>query len=83
MTTIGTSHAKARGVRTNTDTPLGKMIVDRGFLVVEVTRATGIYPRTMTDYIAQRKRPHVEHLIKLCEFLECDPEEILPVETED
>lgn len=78
---IGTSHAKSRGVRTTPDTPLGAMIQARGVLVIDVVRATGIHPRTMTEYIAERKRPHVQHLISLCVYLDCDPDQILRVET--
>lgn len=61
----------------NSSSPLGRMIKDAGLRVKDVSWGTGIYDRTLSDYLAERKEISDGHLVTLCDFFDCEPEEIL------
>jgi hypothetical protein len=60
----------------NTETPLGRIMWDRGFRVFEVAHATGINARTLTEYLAGRKPLKGSHLSLVADFLDVHPEDL-------
>ncbi len=80
---MATTYSNARRLSTTakgrpipTHTKLGDKIVELNLKVADVSAHTGIYTRTMTEYIAGRKALLPKHLVALARFLECDPEDI-------
>lgn len=43
-----------------THQPLGRIMAEQGWTAAELAAATGIYPRTLTEYLAGRK-PFLDH----------------------
>lgn len=68
------NHRPAGGRPFNQSTNLGKIIDHRGYTVIEVASGSGVYPRTMSDYLADRKPISLEHRAKLAAFLKVDPD---------
>lgn len=60
-----------------THTKLGALMYERGLWASTVCRATGIYPRTMTEYLAGRKQPSRGNHIKLCEYFDVPIEDLV------
>lgn len=58
-------------------TRLGRMILKRGVTAGAVCAATGIYPRTMTEYLAGRKTPLPSTYLLLADALECQVDELM------
>jgi len=58
-------------------TKLGRLMYGRGLRSIDVTIGTGISPRTMTEYLAGRKRPTSQNLVRLTTFLRVEPKVIL------
>jgi DNA-binding Xre family transcriptional regulator len=69
-----------RGRPINLDTKLGRYITTHNFVSYEVANAGGFSPRLMTEYLAGRRVIKVDHLVKLCQFLRCEPEDIVDEE---
>lgn len=59
-----------------TDTPLGARMLEAGMNVTEVSQATGIYGRTLTEYLSGRKQVQDHHLILLADALDVPVAEI-------
>lgn len=57
-------------------TTLGKLMHHKGLTVKAVEHGTGIYNRTLTEYLAGRKTPIASHRRALAAFLEL-PEAVL------
>lgn len=58
-------------------TKLGRLMYERGLRAIDMTVGADIYPRTMTEYLAGRKRPSSRSLVRLTTFLKVKPEAIL------
>lgn len=78
ITRVSDSRLTARGAKIKGRTPLAAVINARGYTGHQVTLATGIHPRILTFYTNGQRRPTVDHLIKLCRFLDVRPDDILP-----
>jgi len=62
-------------------TKLGRLMYARGLRAIDVTVGTAISPRTMTEYLAGRKRPTPRNLTRLTMFLKVEPSAILERKT--
>lgn len=60
------------------DYPLGKLMQAAHLRVKEVSYATEINERTLSDYLSNRKPISNKHLVRLCALFECEAEELLP-----
>lgn len=60
----------------NASTPLGQMMRARAMSVQQLQAKTGIHNRTISNYLADREPILGSHLVRLCEALDCFPEEI-------
>lgn len=72
-----------QGRRYSTHTKLGKLMTARGFRVYTVSGRAAIAPRTLGYYLAGTKPISAEHLTRLCEVLNCEPEELVEEPIED
>lgn len=61
-----------------THTPLGKVMAHLRLTAAKVAAGTGIYPRTLTEYLAGRKEPTVDHQRRLADFLEVPRHQLFP-----
>lgn len=61
----------------NTSTPLGQFMQSEGYNVMEVSHISGIYVRTLSDYLAGRKPIPDYHLNDLADALGVQPEELV------
>lgn len=61
----------------NTTTPLGKLMVDAGYSAQEVSSISGVYVRTLSDYLSGRKPISDHHLNDLADALGVQPEDLL------
>ena len=61
----------------STSQPLGRVMHDAGWTVSEVDGATGISYRTLSDYLAGRKKFSDYHLATLADLLDVDPDVLL------
>lgn len=52
-----------------TDTPLGKILDARGLKVKDVVNGAGMNPRTMSDYMSNRRPISAPHALALAKFL--------------
>lgn len=59
-----------------TDTPLGRIMWDRGIRVHEIAHATKINARTLTEYLAARKPMQHGHRALLSDYLDIDPRDL-------
>ena len=50
-------------------TKLGRIMEKRGLRIIEVSSVTGVYPRSMTEYLAGRKKPTPRNMARLAEHL--------------
>lgn len=66
-----------RGRPICTDTKLGRIIVARNLNAYDVSTAGGFSSRTMTEYLAGRRIIRTEHLVRICRFLNVEPEDIV------
>lgn len=78
ITMTRTSHLRSNGVRIKGDTPLARVIEQRGFLAIEVSRITGINPRQLSELTSGRRTPHTAQAIALCKCLDVEPGDIFP-----
>ena len=60
-----------------THTPLGKALRASSMTVAQLSAASGVYNRTLTEYLAGRKLWSVRHLTKVAEALNVEPEELM------
>lgn len=58
-------------------TPLGKRMTVMGYTASELSHTTGIYGRTLSEYLSGRAELLDHHLSALAEALECDPDDLL------
>ena len=65
-----------RGRPFNTSSPLGKIMEQRGLSARQVAEGTGIYNRTLTEYLARRRKPTASHVRLLSRFLGVHPSTI-------
>lgn len=65
------------GRRFNTSTNLGKIMVVRGVTATQTSSETGIHPRTLTEYLAGRKKPTARHLMELAAYLRVKPSRLI------
>lgn len=62
----------------NLDTPLGKMMRQRGISREQLAASSGVAMRSIT-YLARGEHvPSPETVARLCIALECDPQDIVP-----
>lgn len=61
----------------NRNTPLGELMYVEGWSASEVSAASGIHPRTLSEYLSGRREPLEEHLLALADVLEVDVETLL------
>jgi transcriptional regulator with XRE-family HTH domain len=61
----------------NTSQPLGQIMQRKNWTAMEVSRATGIHPRTLTDYLAGTKPIQPHHLWNLADILGCTIADLL------
>lgn len=59
-------------------TPLGREMWELGLRVKDVTRGTRISERILSDYLADRRPITLAHLHLLADFLDVDPDELIP-----
>lgn len=59
------------------DSKLRTAIAASGWPAYAVGAASRINPRTLTEYMARRKRIPRDHLVRLCRVLDCEPEDLL------
>ena len=52
-----------------THTKLGRAMLKRGLRAIDVSRGADVYPRSMTEYLAGRKKPSPRNMAKLAGFL--------------
>lgn len=60
----------------NTSTNIGRLMAIKQVRVRDVSKATSIPPRTLTELLAGRRKPNHSQVIALCEYLNCDPEHL-------
>lgn len=60
----------------NTSQPLGQLMSAHHLTVKEVSYATEINERTLSDYLNGRKGISNKHLVRLCALFDCEPEEL-------
>lgn len=53
-------------------TKLGRIMVRRGLRAIEVCNNTGVYPRSMTEYLAGRKKPTPRNMSRMAGYLGVD-----------
>lgn len=51
-----------------------KLVEQKGVKAIDVCRATGISPSTISDWKAGRSNPKIKTLRKLCEYFDVSPE---------
>jgi hypothetical protein len=56
------------------DTPIGKLMVERGYKAYEVAIGAGLNPRTLSYYMSREKRITPINIAKLAEFFQCSPQ---------
>lgn len=59
-----------------THTPLGQRVAALGYTASDFAAVTGIYPRTLTEYLAGRKAMLPHHAVAAAEALGCDPADL-------
>jgi len=59
------------------DTALGQIMATQGWTVAELGTVTGIYVRTLSDYLASRRKISDAHLTSLADALEVNVEDLL------
>jgi hypothetical protein len=64
----------------NTDTPLGQLMVDRGYTVKGLEAATDISYRTISDYLAGRKPIIARHMAVLTDTFDVSRDVLLGYE---
>jgi DNA-binding Xre family transcriptional regulator len=60
-----------------THTKLGKLMAEQGWVAADLSLVTGIYTRTLTEYLAGRKQIKDDHLVALCDALDVGPTQLL------
>ena len=60
----------------NTDTRLGQLIEARGWTAGDFAVAAGVNARTLTEYLARRRKITREHLYAMADLLGVEAEEI-------
>lgn len=65
------------------DSKLRRAIANIGWPAYAVAAAARVHPRYLTEYMACRKRPPRDHLVRLCTVLGCEPEDLLEDEYGD
>ncbi len=65
------------GRRFNTSTNIGRLIAIKQVRVSDVSKATSIPPRTLTELLAGRRKPNPAQIIALCEYLNCDQTDLI------
>lgn len=50
-------------------TKMGRIMAKRGLRAIEVSSGAGVYPRSMTEYLAGRKKPSPRNMGKIAAFL--------------
>lgn len=63
--------------RLNTFSRLGRAIADSPYSAAQVAALIGLHPVHLSRYINLRRPIHPHHLIKLCEVLDCEPEDLI------
>ena len=58
-------------------TPLGRHMSMLGWTATDFAAASGIHPRTLTDYLAGRRDLPTHHLIAAASTLQIDPDELV------
>jgi transcriptional regulator with XRE-family HTH domain len=59
------------------ETALGRLMAGDGWTAMEVSMASGVHPRTLSDYLNSRREIQVHHLTALAEVLGCDEEDLV------
>lgn len=60
------------------DTALGQIMFEEGWTAADMSAATGVHPRTLSDYLNQRRVIQPHHVGLLADALGCDEDELLP-----
>lgn len=60
-----------------THTSLGQAMLDAGVNATEVCQATGVYGRTLTEYLSGRKPIQDHHLMLLADCLDVPVDDLL------
>lgn len=66
-----------RGRPFPTTQPLGRIAYARGFTLSELANLSGVYVRTLTEYVAGRKPIQPHHLLPLAKALGVSEKELL------
>ena len=61
----------------STETALGEALLDQGWTATEFSHASGIHPRTLTEYLAGRSRMSGRHLAAAADVLEIKAEDLV------
>lgn len=69
--------SRGRGRPITNRSKLGKLMNKRGVRAYEVTAATNICSRELTEYTNARRIIRAEHVVELCKFLDCKPTDII------
>ena len=62
----------------NTSQPLGKIMFAQRWTVTEMSAASSINARTLSDYLAGRRVISERHLMDLADVLDVDPADLIP-----
>lgn len=73
-------HMPARGMAYPIHTRLGKVMAFRDLTASEVASASGVHPRTLTEYLAGREPIRPQHLQRLADALGVSPDVIFEEE---
>lgn len=61
-----------------THTPLGQAMTAAGYTSSRMSALTGVHNRTLTEYLAGRAHPTLEHSAVLSDALGIAPEDLFP-----
>jgi lambda repressor-like predicted transcriptional regulator len=67
-----------RGRKYPTHTPLGQIMYERGLSVKQMDTMSGVYNRTLCDYLANRWPITKAHLALLSDALDVHPDDLIP-----
>lgn len=62
--------------RVPSTTPLGRILLTRNITAIQLSRACDIHPRTLTEYLSGRQHIKPDHMVRVCEYLEVEPDDL-------
>lgn len=74
---MGNRTAAYRGRPLPTHTKLGQLMTEHGDRAYILSGKAGIPTRTLTEYLAGRKEIQPQHMTRLCDIYDCEPEDLI------